>query len=125
MTFTERRGRTRFFVKKNLSKKDTAETLEKISEGKITVNTDEYSIYGDLDDLEVVKEHKSVNHSEEYVKDGVHVNTTENRHSFLRSWIRTFRGVSKYYLDKYLAFFELVFNEKGNWFGKILLYPMK
>lgn len=44
----------------------------------------EYSIYEDLNELENVKEHRTVNHSKEYVKDGVHVNTAENRHGFLR-----------------------------------------
>jgi len=45
-----------------------------------------------------VKEYRFVNHSEEYAKDGVHVNTAENRHGFLRAWLRKFRGVSKHYL---------------------------
>jgi len=43
--FTERRGKTRFFVKKNLSRDDTKKTLKTVAEGEIRVNTDEYSIY--------------------------------------------------------------------------------
>lgn len=124
MTFTERRGKTRFFVKKNLSKKDTNDTLKDISEGKIVVNTDEYSIYGSLSELENVKEHRTVNHSECYAKDGVHVNTAENRHGFLRTWLRKFRGVSKHYLGKYVSFFELLFNAAEHWFQKIILFPI-
>ena len=44
-TFTERRGKTRFFVKRNLSRADTKKTLKTVAEGEIRVNTDEYSIY--------------------------------------------------------------------------------
>jgi len=44
-TFTERRGKTRFFVKRKLSRADTKKTLKTVAEGEIRVNTDEYSIY--------------------------------------------------------------------------------
>jgi len=56
-----------------------------------------------------VKEHRFVNHSKEYAKDGVHVNTAENRHGFLRTWL--IRGVSNY-LRNYISFFELLYNSK-------------
>ena len=39
----ERRGKTGFFVKRNLSIDDTKKTLKTIAEGEIRVNTDEYS----------------------------------------------------------------------------------
>jgi len=54
----------------------------------------------------------------------VHVNTAENRHGFLRAWLIKFRGVSKHYLDKYISFFELLFNSKKTWFPSIILFPM-
>jgi len=44
-TFTERRGETGFFVKRNLSRADTKKTLKTVAEGEIRVNTDEYSVY--------------------------------------------------------------------------------
>ena len=47
-------------------------TLKTVAEGEIRVNTDEYSIYEGIDELEIVKEHRFVNHSKEYAKDGVH-----------------------------------------------------
>ena len=56
-----------------------------------------------------MKEHRFVNHSKEYAKDGVHVNTAENRHGFLRAWLIKFRGVSKHYLGKYIS-------SKETWF---------
>mgnify|MGYP007109751164 CR=1 FL=1 len=40
-------GKTGFFVKRNLSRDDTNETLKTVSEGEIRVNTDEYSIIDD------------------------------------------------------------------------------
>ncbi|MHC1567547.1 MAG: transposase [Candidatus Syntropharchaeia archaeon] len=69
--------RTRFFVKRNLLRDDTKRTLKTVSEGEIRVNTDEYSTYEGIDELEIVKEHRFVNHSKEYAKDDVHVNTAE------------------------------------------------
>ena len=54
-------------------------TLKTVSEGEIKVDTDEYSIYGNRG--ENVKEHKFVNHSKEYAKGDVYVNTVENRHA--------------------------------------------
>jgi len=72
--------------------------------------------YEGINELENVKEHRFVNHSEEYAKDDVHVNTAENRHGFLRAWLRKFRGVSKHYQRNYISFFELLFNSKKNWF---------
>jgi len=44
-TFTERRGKTRFFVKRKTSRDDTKKTLKTVSESEIMVDTDEYSIY--------------------------------------------------------------------------------
>ncbi len=93
-------------------------------EGEIVVNTDDYSIYVNLSKLENVKNHKIVNHSKAYTKDGIHVNTAENRYGFLRSRLEKFRGLSKRYLDKYQSFFELGKNSKENWFQRILLFPM-
>ena len=61
---------------------------------------------------EIVKEHGFVNHSKEYAKDGVHVNTAENRHGFLRAWLRKFRGVLKHYLRNYISFFYISYGIK-------------
>ncbi len=89
-----------------LSKEDTNQPLKNISEGEIVVNTDDYSIYGDLNKLENVKNHKIVNHPKAYTKDGIHVNTAENRNGFLKSrlgssevsqnviWISTYHSLS-------------------------------
>ena len=77
-TFTERRG-NKVLCQKEPIKRDTKKTLKTVAEGEIRVNTDEYSIYEGIDELEIVKEHRFVNHSKEYAKDGVHVNTASFR----------------------------------------------
>ena len=41
----EDRGKTRFFLKRKLSRDNTKKTLKTVAEGEIRVNTDEYSIY--------------------------------------------------------------------------------
>jgi len=37
-TFTERRGKTRFFVKRKLSRDNTKKTLKTVAEGEIRAN---------------------------------------------------------------------------------------
>ena len=63
--------------------------------------------------------HLAINHDEHYVVGDAHTNSCENRHSFLRNWLRRFRGVSKHHLQGYLNFFSLTLNT-DNWFEKIL-----
>ena len=67
----------------SLSKGSYQETIRKrrltVSEGGIRANTDEYSIYGNRG--ENVKEYRFANHSKEYAKGDVYVNTVENRHA--------------------------------------------
>lgn len=77
------------------------------------IYTDEYCIYARL--VEWGYEHKQVNHGQgEYARDEdgdgfceVHVNTMEGFWSFLRSWLRPHRGISKEKLPLYLGFLAL------------------
>jgi transposase-like protein len=74
------------------------------------VHTDEYDIYGRLDEWGYG--HETVCHARgEYARDDdgdgfceVHVNTMEGVWSLLRSWLRPHRGVSQEKLPLYLAF---------------------
>ncbi|MEM0506911.1 MAG: hypothetical protein QXW58_06630, partial [Thermosphaera sp.] len=54
----------------------------------------------------------------------VHVNRCENRHSFLRSFLSKFRGVSKRYLQGYLSFLALLINMPTRWFSTLLSLTM-
>jgi transposase-like protein len=95
-----------------------------IAEGS-TVYTDEYDIYGRLDEWGY--DHETVCHAEgEYARDDdgdgsceVHVNTLEGLWSLLRSWLRPHRGISQERLPLYLGFFEFVHNVRRR--GKALL----
>jgi transposase-like protein len=97
------------------------ETIERES----LIYTDEYNIYGRLEQWGY--EHKTVNHSSgEFARDDdgdgfceVHVNTIEGFWSLLRSWLRPHRGISQEKLPWYLGFFEFVYNVRKR--GKSLL----
>jgi len=98
-----------------------------VAEGNL-VFTDEYNIYGRLEEWGY--EHKSVNHGMgEYARDDdgdgfceVHVNTMEGFWSLLRSWLRPHRGISQEKLPIYLGFFEFVHNARRR--GKALLHSL-
>src|SRR5690242_17434922 len=89
------------------------------------VHTDEYDVYGRLEEWGYG--HKTVCHARgEYARDDdgdgfceVHVNTAEGLWSLLRSWLRPHRGVSQEKLPLYLAFFQVVHNARRR--GKALL----
>ena len=89
------------------------------------VHTDEYDVYGRLEEWGY--RHKTVCHARgEYARDDdgdgfceVHVNTAEGLWSLLRSWLRPHRGVSQEKLPAYLAFFQVVHNARRR--GKALL----
>jgi transposase-like protein len=89
------------------------------------VHTDEYDVYGRLDEWGYG--HKTVCHARgEYARDEdgdgfceVHVNTAEGFWSLLRSWLRPHRGISQEKLPAYLGFFQLVHNARRR--GKALL----
>ena len=76
------------------------------------VHTDEYDVYGRLEEWGYG--HKTVCHARgEYARDDdgdgfceVHVNTAEGLWSLLRSWLRPHRGISQEKLPAYLGFFQ-------------------
>lgn len=92
------------------------------------IYTDEYNIYGRLEEWGYA--HETVNHGEgEYARDDdgdgfceVHVNTIEGFWSLLRSWLRPHRGISQEKLPVYLGFFEFVHNARRR--GKSLLQSL-
>src|SRR3954454_10077018 len=104
-------------------------TIRPVIEGSVAkgalVNTDEYDLYGRLEEWRYG--HRTVCHARgEYARDDdgdgfceVHVNTMEGFWSLLRSWLRPHRGVSQEKLPLYLAFFQVVHNARRR--GKALL----
>ena len=82
------------------------------------VNTDEWRGYAGLSRLGYT--HRTVCHAgREWARDDdgdgvreVHDNTLEGIWTGLRNYLRTFRGVSKWYLRQYVAMFEWGYNVK-------------
>lgn len=81
--------------------------------------TDQYGIYNEIDDRDGIDAHLAIKHDDHFALGDAHVNHCENRHRFLRSWLRRFRSVSKHYLQQYLDFFALLRNDE-NWFDTIV-----
>jgi transposase len=97
-------------------------TLERVgrraSWPMVTVNTDEWGGYNGLPAMG--RRHATVCHAErEWARDDdgdgvreVHCNPLEGLWTGLRNFLRPFRGVSKKYLDQYVAIFEWGYNVK-------------
>ena len=75
-------------------------------------------------ELETYIDRLVINHSKEYSKGIVHINTIEGFWSYVKNGIKgSFKSVSKKYLPLYLVEFEWKFNHryfKGNEFEKFL-----
>jgi transposase len=84
----------------------------------VTVNTDEWPGYNGLPAMG--RRHPTVCHAAgEWARDDdgdgireVHCNTLEGLWTGLRNFLRPFRGVSKKYLNQYVAMFEWAYNVK-------------
>lgn len=73
------------------------------------VDTDSWRGYNWLQHL---YDHRSVKHSECYVKNGVHCNTAEAEWSIFKPWWATFRGVAKRHIYLYLAHYQFQRNRR-------------
>jgi len=113
-------GRARYLVQETLE--DVDEEIAELGDGSVILCTDDYSIYDDIDEYDEIDAHLAVTHDDAYVIGDAHVNSCENRHSFIRQWLARFRGVSKHYLQGYLDFLSLLQNETSDWFDAILSY---
>lgn len=112
----------------NVQRNTIAPIIQSLIAPGTLVCTDEYEIYGALEEWGYP--HKTVNHGKgEFARDEdgdghyeVHLNTMEGFWSLLRSWLRPHRGISQEKLPLYLAFFEFVHNAKKR--GKGLLHAL-
>ena len=115
LVLTQREGKSIFFVAlEGLSKELVLELLEAYVEKGSIVNTDDFSIY--TAEIERVGyEHKVIpryNGEKRFAEGDVHINSAENRFSFLKTWYRKFRGLGRKYLNLWINFFELLLNLK-------------
>jgi transposase len=94
--------------------------VERHTTKEATIYTDEWAGYARVP--ESGRQHATVCHNpdhREWARDDdgdgireVHDNTLEGIWTGLRNFLRTFRGVSKYYLDQYVAIFEWAYTFK-------------
>jgi hypothetical protein len=88
--------------------------------GAATLYTDEWGGYRGVNE-KLQLAHGSVKHGEkEWARDDdgdgvreVHCNSCEGAGAGLRSYLRAFRGVHKYYLADYVAVYETMLNAKA------------
>tara|TARA_B100000035_G_C20932972_1_gene523907 strand:+ start:628 stop:1026 length:399 start_codon:yes stop_codon:yes gene_type:complete len=121
----QRGGQVVINMLENVKQATIAPIIKKVIAPGTQTYTDEYNIYGRLEEWGYL--HKTVCHGTgEYARDEdgdgfceVHVNTMEGFWSLLRSWLRPHRGISQEKLPLYLGFFEFVHNSRAR--GKSLL----
>ncbi len=89
------------------------------TEQSVVLCTDQYDMYNEIEGYNAIDSYLAITHSEHYAVGDAHINSCENRHSFLRNWLRRFRGVSKHHLQGYLNFLSLILNTDG-WFEQII-----
>jgi transposase-like protein len=121
----ERTGQVVIRMLANVKQATIAPLIRQTIDKGTVVYTDEYDIYGRLEEWGY--RHRTVCHAAgEFARDEdgdgfceVHVNTIEGFWSLLRSWLRPHRGISQEKLPLYLGFFQFVHNVRRR--GKALL----
>jgi transposase len=111
-------GAVRYFVREQSDGATCREVLaSSVPPGAATLYTDEWSGYWSVNQ-QLKLAHRSVKHGEkEWARDDnedgvreVHCNTCEGAGAGLRTYLRPFRGVHKYYLAEYVATYETMIN---------------
>ena len=111
-------GQVRLTVAEHSDRKTLEAVVGKATGPGATVNTDEWGGYNGL--TAMGRGHATVCHKAgEWARDDdgdgvreVHDNTLEGLWTGLRNFLRPFRGVSKKYLQQYVAMFEWGYNVK-------------
>ena len=113
-------GQVRLRVLRHSNTPALRSLVEAATSADSTLNTDEWRGYRWVDHSG--RPHPTVNHApnrREWARDDdgdgrreVHINTLEGLWTGLRNFLRPFRGVSKHYLNQYVAVFEWMHNLK-------------
>jgi transposase len=110
----------RYFVRAHADGETCREVLaSSVAPGAATLYTDEWGGYWSVE-AKLKLAHGSVRHgAKEWARDDngdgvreVHCNTCEGAGAGLRTYLRAFRGVHKYYLADYVATYETMANAK-------------
>jgi transposase len=118
-------GEVRYFVREHTDAITCLEVVgSTVPEGATVLYTDEWTGYRRIETT-LGCAHGTVHHSRdangqrEWARDDdgdgvreVHCNTCEGAGSGLRTYLRVFRGVHKYYLAEYVATYETMYNAK-------------
>ena len=96
-------------MQRDASKRTLFDFAHEHIEAASRVDTDSWQGYNLLD---ACYDHQTVKHSECYVDDDVHCNTAEAEWSIFKPWWRTFRGVAKHYIYRYLAAYQFRRNHR-------------
>jgi transposase len=113
-------GEVRYFVREHADAVTCREVLaSSIPVGAAILYTDEWGGYSSVEE-KLQLEHGSVKHgAKEWARDDdgdgkreVHCNSCEGAGAGLRTYLRVFRGVHKYYLAEYVATYETMLNAK-------------
>jgi len=107
----DRQGQVYLIALANVQTKTIQPFIERLVARGAQVYTDECSIYRFLKRSGYL--HETVNHGrKEYARGEAHVNGVEGLWSLVRSYLRSYRGVSKVYLPLYLAHIEFQHNHR-------------
>jgi len=113
-------GEVRYFVREHADAVNCRAVLKStVPAGAATLYTDEWQSYQSVE-AKLQLPHGTVCHSErEWARDDngdgvreVHCNSCEGAGTGLRTYLRPFRGVHKYYLADYVATYETMLNAK-------------
>ena len=105
----------RIRVMKNTQGKTLCPFVERFTQAKATLYTDEYDSYNRLKRVRHTVCHGKNEWARDDDGDGireVHVNSNEGGWTGLRNFLRPYRGVHKAYLSGYVAIHELAVNHK-------------
>lgn len=117
----ERQGEVKTKVVEKLTKRNLLSMLKANAkkENSILI-TDSFKSYSDFDKY---IEHLIINHSKEYSRGIVHVNTIEGFWSYVKNGIKgSFRAISKKYLPLYLCEFEFKYNHRKSGSNEFIEY---
>ena len=110
LSLVERGGKIRSFKIGNATKAEIVPALHRHVHPESTLHTDGAQAYKFTG---AVAKHESVDHTKEYVRDGVHTNTLEGFFSvFKRGMVGTYQHCGEQHLNRYLSEFDFRMNNR-------------